>query len=595
MNDFRIKMTLTMISPTLSQGMEGKKLGIDTAAWLQEIIQNNNEVQKRPALPASLIRGNLLHSWKQLAKITASTWISDRKINELLGSEAESSTYNPNYASLRMPDYWLAEKPIDESRLHRITINPDTGTVKKGMLQVLEIPHPVGAEVKYSGSFEIALANNDEAEILRTKIEKAFKFIPALGAFKGIGFGRIKSVDVDSPVLQTTDLELSIDDDDFGLEVTLDRPFCFAKPHPEQSNLFSSLDYIPGAAIKGAIARRIKQLGTPSEFVIIVDYLSQIRFTHAQPDTADGKKTRRSAIPLSLVYCDGKFFDASLQTLNKTSEIKFQIDWKNPQWEIVTGVFRGKNVPAPEHELRVRTKINMERNSAEDEALFSYESIKTDKHVWRSNVSLQAKDSEKSEAVKKALSKLFALGLNGLGKTRACTQTIKINKPFPFTVGSNDLIENRKVRLVLQSDTLLLPPDLKIPPTNGDDELKKAYAAAWDGLANNEHKILVLSDYYTTQRLFGGSYFWRRFQNSSAIYKPYILTEAGSVFIFKVLDEEKAKIILAQWLQQGLPVPKCYPNNWEKNPILPENGYGEIQLNPNTITVCNQLNNRLPT
>jgi hypothetical protein len=79
-----------------------------------------------------------------------------------------------------------------------------------------------------------------------------------------------------------------------------------------------------------------------------------------------------------------------------------------------------------------------------------------------------------------------------------------------------------------------------------------------------------------------------RFQSGQA-YRPYLLTDAGSVFLFRILDGGKARDCITLWLHNGIEispaVKKFYrltdvqPSRlWEHCPYLPENGFGEIAV-----------------
>ena len=69
-------------------------------------------------------------------------------------------------------------------------------------------------------------------------------------------------------------------------------------------------------------------------------------------------------------------------------------------------------------------------------------------------------------------------------------------------------------------------------------------------------------------------------------YYPYVLTEAGSVFILRAHSQEitLARERLEYLEQHGLPHPdgikRTRPDElWRDCPFVPENGYGEICIN----------------
>ena len=86
----------------------------------------------------------------------------------------------------------------------------------------------------------------------------------------------------------------------------------------------------------------------------------------------------------------------------------------------------------------------------------------------------------------------------------------------------------------------------------------------------------------------GGDYIFRRFMGGNN-YMPFLLTDAGSVFVFESVHAEGAEEKVREWHEQGLPVPgwamERYKrgdlpgSHWSNCPYTPENGYGEIAVN----------------
>ncbi len=597
--DYRFKIEIKLLSPVISQAQQGTQLGVDTEAWQ---IKEQDKVYA--ALPGSLIRGNLRHSWLKLAELS-NDWITQTEIEEYLGQAAKkanaSDKNEPQRAWLRSSDNWIAEEETQSTTLHRIKKDEKTGGVGKGMLQTLTAPHPVGREVVYQGWFEITCDASKLAD-LKHKLEKGLGFIPALGAFKGVGFGRVLNIEVSEAKQTNVDAELQSAelDEQFSLELSFDRPICFAKPHPEVSNRFESELYIPGGAIKGAIATRIKQLDHPN-FAVLEEQLSLIRITHAHPCLANAKlKKRASVIPLSLYYAEQDkqnnqdiCFDASsesLETTIKRHNIRFKEDWKEANRQAVAASFSGlTDSQLPQRILRVRTAIDSETDASKDEALFSIDALKTDKHVWLGNISLAKVAEEKRDAVKQALQELLAQGLNSLGKTRAQTTKIKIAKPLSFTLEqekTESLSKGDQIRILLQSDSVLFDKDSAIPASNGASQLKKTYETSWSELSDNS---LQLTHYFAKQGLYGGDYYWRRFRPQDEIYHPLLLTKAGSLFMLEVIEPETALEKITQWQQQGISLLPEAKDDWKENPLLANNGYGEISINPQLADICKKI------
>jgi hypothetical protein len=84
-------------------------------------------------------------------------------------------------------------------------------------------------------------------------------------------------------------------------------------------------------------------------------------------------------------------------------------------------------------------------------------------------------------------------------------------------------------------------------------------------------------------------------QSKNDNYRPWLLTETGSVFVLQGKEGahpeeiEDNKKLINRWLSQGLPITesvnKWYrlgdnPSRyWQHTPFVPENGYGEIAVN----------------
>jgi hypothetical protein len=584
--DYRISVTLTLVAPIITQGLEGKLLGIDTAAW-----QVEQDGQSYPALPASLIRGNLRHAWKRLIELAGDNFMSPTAITDWLGDESRENTFNmPVRARLRSSDHWLANLATTPNMRYRIAIDPETGAVKRGAVQVIESPYPAGLRVNYTGWFEVSTDAAEAAEI-RQKIMQGLQFVPALGAFKNVGFGQIETMVVSEPqACEPQKLNLP-DSDSFGVVLQLDRPICFAKTHAGD-NRFESESHIPGAALKGALLNRITQLaGDEPRWQMLRKWIDDVRFTHAFSALPDAQQ-RGIPVPFSL-YSDGKAIqDAALnpeQAISGSKAPVFQPDWK-AEWGAVSPVFSG--LPAdkePQRELRVRTAIEAGSQAAEDEKLFALDVLASNKHVWLSNISLHQVDATERPTVQKELLDLLGYGLNGLGKTRAITSSIAVRKTIPATqeIPKIDVLQTgQHLRLLLVTPARLLPDQLHLPATNGGKQLHAHYAASWEALSGGSLQLLR---FFARQDLYGGNHYQQRFRlvEDDSVYNPLLLTNAGSVFVLAVVDAVKARECLQQWQQNGLPQLSGIAggNHWKTNPLLAANGYGEILVDPSIPTI----------
>jgi hypothetical protein len=152
---------------------------------------------------------------------------------------------------------------------------------------------------------------------------------------------------------------------------------------------------------------------------------------------------------------------------------------------------------------------------------------------------------------------------------------------------SNPLPHDGLWIVTLQTPALLCDPD-QLDETSGQKELRGVYEESWKQLSDNS---LKLERYFVRQRLSGGTYLHGRFGQTKDLYRPYLLTEEGSVFVLKAVEgcEAQAEQQIRKWLACGLPLPAWavdrYARNaqakdrWRYCPFLPENGYGEIAIN----------------
>jgi len=151
-----------------------------------------------------------------------------------------------------------------------------------------------------------------------------------------------------------------------------------------------------------------------------------------------------------------------------------------------------------------------------------------------------------------------------------------------------DLQDGQTFTLVLKTPALLADP--RFPKVKKDSqfgalsaaEMLSFYKAVWSELSGNS---LELSHHFARQFLAGGSYLAHRFQkkkNPNGPYDPWLLTDGGSVFVFKVTNAVTAKEKLQEWFATGLPLPDWAKDrlgdDWKHNPYLRQNGFGEVAV-----------------
>jgi hypothetical protein len=193
--------------------------------------------------------------------------------------------------------------------------------------------------------------------------------------------------------------------------------------------------------------------------------------------------------------------------------------------------------------------------------------------TWQTVVDISGVDAEKQSTARELVMQVLNHGLIGVGKTKANIRVKAVQAPMSKKIAFEGNDKNM-VYLTLQTPALLTPNICG----SGEDALFQAYSSYFAVASSH---TLALQHFYASQVLRGGNYQKTRFKgkaNSPPAYKPWLLTEAGAVFVLKVNDTNAVKEKLAQWLKTGLPSVAGH-ENWETNPYQPANGFGEIALN----------------
>ena len=299
----------------------------------------------------------------------------------------------------------------------------------------------------------------------------------------------------------------------------------------------------------------------------------RVRFTHAFPARKQQPRFRPVRAPLSLVKAGDAIHDAAGREkpfLIQGKAPVFQIDWKKEDrkgleqfgWESL------------ETELRVRTAIDPETLRADDEKLFAYEMVKPDGFEWLGSVDLSKVTIAKAE-VAKELATLLSAGLAGLGKTKANVRIECGTKLFEPKIKSRPAATGTQWRITLMTPAILCDPAGISRSSGNGEELLEAYRKWWWKLSG---ETLELKRFFASQTLAGGYYLFKQFQKTKKEYRPWLLTDAGSVFILdSVKDKQtKAAAFVQTAMDGGLELPG---ETWETCPFVPENGYGEVAVN----------------
>jgi hypothetical protein len=577
MQKVKLIIELTLIAPFITKSNEIGEFGID--APLAKSL--NGKYQ----FPRKLIKGCLKQAWNEIADVIGEDkafiekWLGDKSEYE---KDQTKTSVEPNRGKLFFSDFVTDDKG-NRNTATKISIDAERGAVKENHLLVIETPFKPQEKVKFKGTITYFVKDDIECEFVKNRILKGLKWITNLGALENINFGQLNEVELKGEVKNQIQYstQTATNKDVFDLILKPQEPFCISKRRTTE-NLFESEEFISGGVIKGCIAETLKLISDDNNpFTELKNNCHLIRFTHAFPSK---NKTRPIVIPLSFVKIksdkDEKHFAKKYNDvwkyknaiLIKNESPAFSVDWKNS--DDIDMEFGWEH---PKTVLSVQTAI--ENNKAKDGKLFAYEKINPDGFEWLGKIDLSKVNTADKDKVEKQLRCVFATDLFGLGKTKAiCKAEMLDENSCSSKMNSDKNPKDNKFIITLQTPFLLCNPQ-NLNESSWKDELFGAYKETWEKYFDN---FATLSHFFHSQSLAGGEYLHKRFQSDKA-YNPFLLTDAGSVFVFDVIDETNAKGKIEYWLKHGLPLPDwaetLYGNNWQTCPFLPENGFGEIAVN----------------
>jgi len=610
MQKVTISIHLTLKGPLLTQSPSPGELGLDFLA-----ARKGDTFY----LPAPLVAGKLRQALEEIQDVIQRSpdsieWFNP-SLDVWLGRPSENGY--PKSKQLFFSDFDLQDHTaIAADRIRdRIKINEKTGTVEKRQIVMIENPFTSGEEYTFTGKLHF-FAPSKETDTILKHVKTGFNWFSQIGAMKSIGFGQVSDVsfsdfkadgipdpdpdpDPRSPACQ----------EKIGLEITVHHPFCISG-RPLIDNLFRSEAIIPGGALVGCIATTWSHLAGQHNGKIpqdgkrkaLMKNFSRIRITHGFP--SEEKRIRPVMAPLSMarINNDSPLYDVALLSrpcIINDAPLDFALDWKDNDdtltcypWPYLRMKLWGWcHVRS---ELRVRTAIDRQRYRSKKSELFAYEQCVPDKAVWYAQLDLsRIEDENERMDVLVQLKSLLSQGIIGLGKTKTTADVVftSADQPEikPIFPSSTAPVRNNIWVVTLQTDTLLGSPDKPdaLNENAGAAQLFALYRTAWEELSRG---TLELVRYFARQKLSGGQYRKQVFQKQAQTYKPWLLTEAGSVFVLKACgDTASARKKIETWLNQGIPLTQniCRyygidilgDNQWQQCPFLPQNGYGEIAVN----------------
>jgi len=595
-----LDVRLILEGPVLSQSSQAGAYGVDAPMA--------RTADGRYCLPGTLVKGRLRQSWEELSEASGGSF--DVKPAEMLGEQTGNTQLRkagvePNRGRLHFSDFVCSEQTTDQ-RLFRIRIDRELGSVSQGAYQVIDAPFAAGQPVSFCGNVRFIARDDTEAERIQRHIELGLRWTTAFGAERTVGFGRLVDVCTarKSPAVSAGVASCLSADDALDLRIRPEKPLCL--PLRSTANLFESTAVISGGALKGSLASTWRMLlglcpsgaireGMDPDRPELCRYFDRLRFTHAFP-AKQGDNRRPIVRPLSIVEvrrADGAGPDAprwrdlalcAAPGLFGSWAPAFSTDWKEQSAaRTQTDSYFGWSQPP--RTLRVRTAMDRASRRAKDADLFAYEMVVPEGFAWLARIDLSRVPTADLAAARAQLASLLEHGLFGLGKTKAFAAAEAFPGGSVTPVHASDARPREGVWVVtLQTAALINNPAL-LDESSGAEELEESYRRAWADLS---HGSIALIRYFASHSLAGGFYLHRRFQPGRP-YNPYLLTDAGSVFVLQAAPgrESDAKDCMASWLAHGLALPDWAMETygivgtplWMTCPYLPENGCGEICVN----------------
>lgn len=594
-----VEIKLTLTGPILTQSSNPGTWGLDIVA-----ARNADD---QFYISGTLLLGKLRQAWQELQEAIGAQieWFNP-DFDKWLGKP--SDVFFSHTKQLYFSDL-IHQSEIKAETLNRIKIDPERGAVAENQLVIIENPFLVGQDYDFVGALHFFAVNQNEVDNIVRHVEAGLSWTNTYGALRSVGFGRVKNVDCSTsiaPLNSPVDSLLEIPEQ-IGLSITPLYPFCIGNKRLTD-NLFESVATLSGGVILGSIATTWHQISVQSRQqgkknntgqindahrATLKTHFNLLRITHALPSL--NPDSRPVILPLSLVTVadDKTLYDVILldnPCLINNKPPAFSVDWQDDDdtvhgygwpnlyrktcgWDQIT------------KEIRTRMAINPATLRADDDMLFSYEQVVPENFTWNAQVDLSRIPANDDRArVLNELQSLLSQGVAAIGKTKTPAKVTWQSSMHSASPSNTKALDNRQWIVTLQTDTLLGSPE-GLNESSGQAELHAMYEKVWSDLSNG---TLRLIRYFARQSL-AGSYARHKLFQDNAPYKPWLLTEAGSVFLLQADNEATGEVLIKSWLAHGLPltndvltyygIPEDIGSQWQHCPFIPQNGYGEIAVN----------------
>ena len=599
-----IPVTLTVVAPVFTAGDTFSRWGLDTAFYRNWLDQY--------AIPGSLVRGKLKEAAMECKEIDGEWNLS---IKEFFGDICREQTdkadsYVPLRGCLKVADFVLAESQLAEVRetlRTRIRINPERGTVDRGALVLFEEPFRPGTDTRWEGKIEFFCPEGD-LDGIADQLKKAFLFVATIGAEKTVGFGRLKKVEFGK---KTRTSPTAVEPENGSPEVL---QLSLAPEEPlmiggvrHTTNLFKSEKFIPGSALKGAMAvglnrtcvnaissAEISEDNGPVQrrFPMVAKWFEKLTFARAVPCLE--QFVRAETPPLSGVFYGDRYEDIAFSDEEEIyckdlSPVEFQVDWKSPSPENLPVKYK---IPDLEYHPATRTAIDEYTRRSKESQLYTFHMIKPSiagekgqdgkprQVYWNALIRFPEGlgDGEERRSLAAELKSAIPVAIRYVGK-RQCA----VKPEVSCDTASNpvDQKDADKFAVVLQTPAIMVDPAAFLGGSAGlsnlRSKIREFYNGYWNGVFGESARM---STFFAKQELRGG-YQGMRFMKNN--YRPFYLTSEGSTFVFQIVDSGNAWKKIDAIRNYGLKLPPWAVERygrqaWKKCPYVPENGYGEVAV-----------------
>lgn len=611
---YELTVSLTIKGPIISSG------GGDATRGLNRVFSLNAEDQ--PVLRGSHVKGKLREAMRELSSAFPDGYYD---IDILFGKEQNNDDVASNKsqrADVQISDFTLSKEPRKprSGRNTRVSIDRSTGTSREQHLQMLENLFDSGSSTTWNGAISFFSPDEKAAQALRKQFDIGLKWITALGGTKGTGYGRLEKVITEfAPSLQSDVVSLGGGVSEFALCFEFIDDLLIGGQKKPDSNFVESKNIMPGSVIKGSFARFLNLIcGTipvtqtinehnsavTGVYPQLAKYFSQLRFLHAFPALPE-QATRPVVIPYSVLQAksaDGKSRYGDFALLEEVGldeqghAPRFQVDWKESD-ESVAALWKSFGWGSCEIINKTRTAIAEKTRTAKEEKLYTFQYLtpyqvtcpgEKQRVRWISSLMLPEIDQAEKLLLRQQLKQAIEQGWCSMGKRGSRFRLVDIGTEtaVPHVAPRNSTLSQGGLAVILlQTDTLMF--DAKaLADKECTIDLQSVYQEYWNEITGNSCDLLR---FFARQQMSGGYLAKKLYPLYPDCYYPYVLTQAGSVFVLKIRDVGVAKEKLSDFVKSGLPLPSqitallpevVHPwEHWKKCPYVPENGYGEIIVN----------------